>query len=43
VGPSRDEAHCARRIPIKATKDPGSIPGTSTEKARGYQAVPTDM
>jgi hypothetical protein len=30
MGPSRDNAHCARRRPIKATKDAGSIPATST-------------
>jgi len=33
VRPSRDTAHCARRRPIKATKDAGSIPATSTSGA----------
>jgi integrase len=30
VGSSRDNAHCARRSPVEATKDAGSIPATST-------------
>jgi hypothetical protein len=30
MGPSRDIAHCARRSPVEAAEDAGSIPATST-------------
>ena len=40
MGPSRDNAHCARRSPVDATKDAGSIPATSTGTVRSPGTVP---